>query len=288
MRGYAAAGALGMLFEPTAPMPVSDIMTYSADASAWGDLRDMRVLLVDHNAADRRLVTELLEEVGVRVLGAENGRIALDHLAGERVDLVLMDLRMPLMDGYELTRRVRQMPELAGMPVVAMTAHAVLEARECCLAAGMNDVFAKPVERERLYTILLAYRRATRVADPTLAAQVPGPVDEAVGLRYAGNKPALYLRLLRRFRETQHDLVARLDAAREHGDLVESCRLAHTLKSTAATVGATRLSALAKAMEADTEGGRYAVSVESCAALAVEFEAVMAWIAVRLETSSAP
>jgi CheY-like chemotaxis protein/HPt (histidine-containing phosphotransfer) domain-containing protein len=265
-------------------------MKPSSDNHAWSDLLGMRVLLVEGNAMNQQLATELLEEVGVCVRVAENGRIALHHLDTEHVDLVLMDVQMPVMDGYEATRQLRLRPALAGMPVVAMTHHAMHEERERCLAAGMDEVLTKPVVPERLYAMLLRYRVAgatAAVAVPdTVGAAVETVVDEAVGLRYAGNKPELYLRLLHRFRETQHDLMARMECARQRGDTVEAYRLAHTLKSTAATIGASRLSETARAMEAASEGGQRAVPFDAYAVLSADFDAVLAWIDARLEGPS--
>jgi len=278
-------------FEPSASAPVNTPMKPSSDNHAWSDLRGMHVLLVEDNAMNQQLATELLEEVGVRVRVAENGRIALHHLDSERVDLVLMDIQMPVMDGYEATRQLRLRPALAGMPVVAMTAHAMQEERERCLAAGMDEVLTKPVVPERLYAMLLRYRvaGATAAVQPpdTVGTAVETVVDEAVGLRYAGNKPELYLRLLRRFRETQHDLMARMERARQRDDAVETYRLAHTLKSTAATIGASRLSETARAMEAVSEGGQRAVPIDAYAVLSADFDAVLAWIDARLGTPSA-
>lgn len=290
MVGTDCGTCVGALFEPSMSASVSMSMNATPDDHAWSDLRGMHVLLVEDDAIDRQRVTPLLEQVGVRVSVAENGRIALDHLDAGRVDLVLMDLQMPVMDGYEATRQLRLRSEVAGMPVVALSAHVDDEERERCRAAGMNEMLTKPLVSERLYAMLLRYRRAagkapTEVSGAT-AAVAETVVDEAVGLRYAGNKPELYLRLLQRFRETQLELMARMECARQRGDTVETYRLAHTLKSTAATIGASRLSETARVMEAASEGGQRAVPCDAHAVLAADFEAVLAWIDARLEASS--
>jgi len=269
-------------FEPTAPARVNAIMQFSSNDANWVELHGMRVLLVDDDAMSRQRISAQLEAVGVKVLAAENGLPAPETPVGEGPELVLMTLRTPAVGEGEVTRPLPQALAPAGIPRVAVTAQAMPDESARCLAAGMDALLNGPVAPERLYAMLLGYRRAAQVAPSA------PPVDETVGLRYAGNKPQLYLRLLRRFRETQQDMMSRMDDAHARHDPVECFRLAHTLKSTAATVGATRLSALAKAMEAATDGGQRAAPVESRAMLVAEFDAVMTWITERLEVSSAP
>jgi two-component system sensor histidine kinase/response regulator len=109
-------------------------------------------------------------------------------------------------------------------------------------------------------------------------------IDEAIGLRYAGNKPDLYLRLLRRFQETQQDLPARIEAAREAADHTEAYRLAHTLKSAAATIGAVQLSALAQLLEARCHELQAVPPGDEFAALCQALTEVMAGIEARLAT----
>ena len=225
-------------------------------------LAGARVLLVEDNELNQQLAVELLEERGIQVTVAEHGEMALNCLARDRFDLVLMDIQMPVMDGYEATRRIRLMSEHKALPIIALTAHAMAEERARCLQAGMNDVLTKPVDPIDLNTLLVRFLvdRPQAQDTPRVFGKLPLPavaqvLDEKVGMRYAGDKPDLYLRLLRRFRETQHDLMDRLDAAFEAGDDIEAYRLVHTLKSTSATVGAVRLSEAAREFERLFEAG---------------------------------
>jgi signal transduction histidine kinase/CheY-like chemotaxis protein/predicted Ser/Thr protein kinase len=117
-------------------------------------LAGAHVLVVDDNAVNREILLQMLDKVGVRVGVAEDGQQALDRLACERYDAVLMDCQMPRMDGYAATRALRQRAELRALPVIALTASALAEERERALAAGMDEHIAKPIEFARLYRTL--------------------------------------------------------------------------------------------------------------------------------------
>ena len=106
----------------------------------------LSILLVEDKEINRRLVTALLKREGHRVATAENGEFALSLPENAQSDLVLMDVQMPEMDGFEATAAIRADGRWAGLPVIAMTAHAMKGDRERCLAAGMNDYVAKPLQ----------------------------------------------------------------------------------------------------------------------------------------------
>jgi len=125
------------------------------DLARYTALRGRRVLLVEDNEINQQVALELLREVGVEVDIAGNGRVGVE-MAGQRdYDAVLMDMQMPEMDGLEATRRLRAMPELAGLPIIAMTANALVEDRQQCVDAGMDDFITKPIEPEQLWQVLL-------------------------------------------------------------------------------------------------------------------------------------
>jgi CheY-like chemotaxis protein len=117
-------------------------------AAAPAATRPLRILLAEDHAVNRRLAQRLLEKQGHTVILAEDGRQALAVLARETVDLVLMDVQMPGMDGLEATRAIRE-HEKAGaarIPIIALTAHAMTGDREQCLAAGMDTYITKPIQ----------------------------------------------------------------------------------------------------------------------------------------------
>ncbi|GAB6909992.1 Response regulator receiver (fragment) [Desulfosarcina cetonica] len=121
----------------------------------------MRILLVEDNLINQKLTLALLKRFGLTADTAGNGKIALERLAARPYDLVLMDVQMPEMDGYEATRQIRagQAGVLdAQIPIVAVTAHAMQGDRERCLAAGMSDYIAKPIKPDRLKAVIDKYR----------------------------------------------------------------------------------------------------------------------------------
>ena len=126
--------------------------------------RGRTVLLVEDNATNRRVAELFLERSGCEVVLAADGGEALAILKDRRVDLVLMDVQMPVVDGLEATRRIRQeVPGGARLPIVGLTANALKEQVEACRAAGMDDVIAKPIERERLEAVIERYAPAVGI-----------------------------------------------------------------------------------------------------------------------------
>ena len=139
------------------------------------NLRNRRLLVVEDNAMNQQLMRELLERAGATVLVADHGAAALDLLAHESVDLVLMDVQMPVMDGFAATQELRQRPGLAQMTVVALTANALGGDRERCLEAGMDDYLAKPIEPTALYRCLARHLGGSSVRFGPLATEINDP-----------------------------------------------------------------------------------------------------------------
>ena len=238
-------------------------------------LRGARVLLVDDIDLNRQVGIELLQAVGVAVDVAEDGQIALERLAAQDYDLVLMDMQMPVMDGLDATRAIRRNPRWAALPVLAMTANAMASDRQRCLDAGMNSHITKPIDPSELFGQLLKWlppramplsTAAPSLPPPPAQAQPPGQdealaqvpgLDIASGLRRVLHQRATYEGLLQRFVDGQAHAVQAARAALATGQRTEARRLVHTLKGTAATIGADALAGLAQAaetaLERDTE-----------------------------------
>ncbi len=222
-------------------------------------LAGLHVLLAEDNAINQELARDLLGRVGVRVTVAADGREALDCLARERFDAVLMDCQMPELDGYAATRELRRRPELKDLPVIAMTANAMAGDRDKVLEAGMNDHVSKPIRVEELYDALARWTRRTGTAPADSGPEegmpsLPG-LDTRMGLAGVMGNATLYLRLLAMFRDREHDFAERFRAARQQGDGDACTRYAHDLKSVSGTLGMPTLRRAAAALEAACDQG---------------------------------
>ena len=282
-------GLDGFLVKPVNPSLLLDAIldafgsvAVTAGPAAAGDdevlpmqaaLRGLRVLVAEDNEINQQVASELLEVVGVEVCIAPNGRIAVDMACAQRFDAVLMDLQMPLMDGLEATRRLRTMGGvMAQLPIIAMTANAMAEDRERCLAAGMNDHLGKPIDVRRLYAVLAQWTEAGRASagDPKpvqapvqLQVQVqPQPAsasttaaigegegcDFGAAIARLGGSRELWAKLARRYLDTSR-AAAEIEQALATGFAGAAQRKAHTMKGVAATLGADGLSEVAAQLE---------------------------------------
>ena len=233
-----------------------------------GQLGGARILLAEDNDINQQIAVELLEGVGARVKVANNGREAVEALTQDPTgyDLVLMDLQMPEMDGYQATAKIRAESLFANLPIIAMTAHATVEERQRCRAAGMNDHVSKPIDPNALFETVSQYyrplveagtgRTATSADQPTTISATDEPIlpsveglDTSDGLlRVAGNRK-LYLKLLRQFVEQQSTVPARIAECLLAGDHATAERLAHTVKGVAGNLGAGAVQSAASELE---------------------------------------
>jgi CheY-like chemotaxis protein len=220
----------------------------------------LRVLLAEDNVVNQKVATLLLERLGQQPRVVSNGQEALDALAHEDFDLVLMDMQMTVMDGLEATRRIRgQLPPDRQPRIVAMTANALVEDRAACLEAGMDDHLAKPVRAEELEDALLrAGSRRTAVSEPE--PRPAGPVVDASVLeslteRLGDRGPAFRASLVQTWRDESAARLVELEEAVAGGDADGVARVAHTVKSSSAALGAMQLSALCEEVELSLRAG---------------------------------
>jgi CheY-like chemotaxis protein len=218
-----------------------------ADAATTAGPRTARVLVVEDNLVNQRVATAILTKLGHRVDVAANGLEAVRAVRDGHYDLVLMDCLMPEMDGFEAAATIRR-EELGGsrIPIVAMTANALSGDRERCLAAGMDDHLAKPVEAA---TLAATVERWTRRSDGRTATPV---IDLATIAAINALDPsgAMMAELADLFTTESAAHLARLHAAASAGpDLVELRVAAHALKGSAASIGARVVQAAAHQTE---------------------------------------
>lgn len=268
----------GVLSKPTSPSSLLDaamtalgrLTSDSARGSVQGtederiamSVSGAHILLAEDNEINQQVANELLQRAGMQVDIAENGEIALEKVNKQSYDIVLMDLQMPVMDGFTATEVIRSNRAFDSLPIVAMTANAMSGDRERCLDVGMQDHIPKPINPALLYKALVEWiaprEGLGEVELPNVMHQVictEEDLPEIEGLnteeglsRLAGNRN-LYLDLLFRFAKEQQDATEAIAEAINQKDTGTAERLAHTIKGVAGNLGA----GIAQKMAADVE-----------------------------------
>ncbi|MFZ6800375.1 response regulator [Undibacterium sp. Di24W] len=219
-----------------------------------------RVLLTEDNEFIQELVVDLLSEAGFSISTANNGQEALDLLAQHEADffqLILMDLKMPVLDGHQATLKIRQQNKYDSIPIIALTAHEEVGTKESCLTVGMQDCLIKPFTPEVLNESILYWIGKTRhqkLANVSPASNDALPqfdhVDVRAGLRSTANNQALFLKLLRSFSTSQKNTLIQIENVQSVGSVDENfSRLIHTLKGVSATIGASKIAELSAQIE---------------------------------------
>ena len=248
-------------------------------------LKGIRILVAEDNFTNQQVAQAILEGAGIVVTIVGDGEAAVQAVGNTPFDAVLMDIQMPRMNGYEATRRIRELPQGASMPIVAMTAHAMKGDEEKCLEAGMDGYISKPVNQDRLFHTLWRLLRVRRHLSDGLAPEEDEfsadpktdggeiPQDEHLvafenslekdglhattlpGIDIAQTLAALhldgptFLRILIGFRADNRETAQQLRQAFTVNDPERISQLAHGLKGSAANIGATELNRTAQALE---------------------------------------
>ncbi|WP_192813357.1 response regulator [Gallaecimonas xiamenensis] len=299
-----ALGIREVLLKPVSPSTLLDAVCEALGASSgrlpvrrapdgqglrYPALAGKKVLLVDDNDLNREVAQSFLVKAGVQVLLAKDGQDALDKLAGRGADLVLMDCQMPIMDGFEATRRLRQQPQWQDLPVIAMTANVMEGDKERCLAAGMNDHIAKPLDVPLMFEVIARWLgvEGQGPEQPQIFPEGDWPshpeLDINDGLGRVMQDTNLYKRVLVRFAEQADVMLAPKDPQTD-------LRHLHTLKGLLGNIGAAGLADKARDAEARLKGGADSAPLlaEVKNALGGLLAAIRAWQPAPDKPSKAP
>jgi len=227
------------------------------------------VLVVEDNRTNQIVTEQLLLDEGAEVTIAEDGVVALEVAQQQRYDLILMDIQMPRMDGYEATRQLRKRYSEQELPIIALTANAMKGDREQALAVGMNDYLTKPIDVEALFGALKLWRGAEsqQTVDESVAEEVaewperlPG-LEVAEGVERVSGNWELYLKVVEMFAEDCRDFSSQRSQSLESGEQDQLKVLLHTLKGSATNVSANALAEQALILERSLKQGQV-ISVE--------------------------
>ncbi len=242
----------GSTFHFTAHLPktqdvVASPSSQQSSPKATSDKR-LRVLLADDNAVNTTIGARWIQKNGCDVLTAVNGRAAVEIAAREQFDLILMDVQMPVMDGFEATRAIRaREPAGTRVPIVALTASAMKEDERRCLAAGMDGHLAKPLDHVKLAEVIARVRRGSA------SGAVPTPRPMAVNLpimrERCDNDATLIREVVGAYQESFHTGYSTLVTAKDNGDMAAARRAAHQLRGTFLYVAANSAATLADRIE---------------------------------------
>lgn len=233
------------------------------------------ILLVEDDLINQEVARTLLVDAGLRVDIAGDGKQAVDKVGANNYDLVLMDLQMPVMDGLEATKLIRQMPNKKSLPILALTANIFEEYRRKCAEAGMNDFVGKPVEPMALFATILKWlpksvgggikimtpiyqsgnhTNPAQVNLQTQLAKIEG-LDIERGLLVTSGKIEKFWELLKDFVALHQDDIGRLNNLIDNNVIGEPTRIAHTLKGAAGTLGLVQIQLVATKLEAAFSAG---------------------------------
>ncbi|MFC1798530.1 response regulator [Thermodesulfobacteriota bacterium] len=282
------SGLDGFLIKPVSPSTLFDTMMVAfgketettdrvagredEDAKLAAGIRGAHLLVVEDNEINQQVAQEILENAGFAITIAENGKEAVESVAKESFDAVLMDIQMPVMDGFEATRVIRKQEKTKDLPVIAMTASAMTQDKEDAMAAGMNDHVSKPINVKELISALTKWIEPGERKIPEPVAKEPIPdkeVEEAQpltelpginlesGLKRMGGNETFYKKILNKFYNDYEKSTEQIKDALVEEDQELSRRLAHTVKGVSGNIGAKELYTAAAELEEAIKSERF-------------------------------
>ncbi len=227
----------------------ADTVNKKFDNNSLKSIAGAKILLVEDNLFNQQIARELLEYNGFIVDIAENGKVAVDMIQKKTYQLVLMDIQMPIMDGYKAVTEIRKDPAFDTLPILAMTADAMVEAKEKAQQAGMNAHVAKPINLQQLFSALLQWiPSGNYTPSPVESSRKTGKstylsfdfahINVEEGLAHVGGNHSLYQSLLRKFYQTYRGQLQRIKQVFADNDTETAAVFLHTIKGVAGNIGA--------------------------------------------------
>jgi len=262
--------AIMVAFGKEAPEGEAMARVSCIDEEGLRNIRGARVLLAEDNEINQQVAKEILEQAGLVVSIANNGKEAVEMVRPGNFEAVLMDIQMPVMGGFEATQEIRMDEGFKDLPIIAMTAHAMAGDREKSLEAGMNDHVTKPIDPDQLISALVKWIKPgkreisegvcellneTKEVEDILPSELPG-ISIASGLGRVGGNKQLYTKLLCKFKDGQENAVEQIKAALQSGDVDTATRLAHTVKGVSGNLGGESLYQAAADLEKAIKEGK--------------------------------
>jgi len=285
MRQAEKVGLQGFLIKPVSPSMLFDMIMEVFGKSSFSkkkridsqefkpvgfeEIRGAKLLLVEDNEINQQVAKETLELEGFNVDIAEDGRVGVEKLQKNiSYDLVLMDLQMPVMDGYEATMAIRKDERFRELPIVAMTADAMIGVRDQVKKVGMNDYVTKPINPKELWEALAkwikpgdrqlpdVFNQKTDKNDSEILIPEISGINVQIGLERVGRNKKLYINLLEQLRDNYGSTVKEIQRAIEENERETAIRLAHTLKSVSGNIGAEAIQLKAELVESALKENR--------------------------------
>jgi len=248
----------------------STILSDSFKTDYEDQLQGIKVLLVEDNEINQEVAQEILQGVGMVVTIANNGKVATEMISNNKYDIVLMDVHMPVMNGYDATRVIRSDPSFKDLPIIAITANALKGEKEKCIQAGMNDYIAKPIDIALLYQMIQHWltfdhkakqndestseiSKLLSISEDLIEKDITMMKLEGIDIKSAvdrlGGNQKLYRKLLIKFHKNHQDDMKMIRLALDKGNLELAKSIIHTLKGTAGNIGANKVYAATTAFE---------------------------------------
>ena len=301
-------GCVGYLTKPVKQSQLHDVLqavvsgaaprTESDPILTWHSLKEvrkknLRILLAEDHPVNKLLAIKILERGGYHADSVSSGKEALEAVKHKKYDLILMDVQMPEMDGFEATGHIRELEKNGGhIPIIAMTAHAMKGDDQRCFDAGMDDYISKPVKPEVLFEIISKWT-STKVeipkqeqSTPESPEQTEEPVDLSTLLDSVGDDEEVIAQLVDIFLENSRQRVTMLQKAIDSGDTAEIGSQTHAFKGASGSIGAMPLFELCRELEMLLKDGKMMELARCYQMVSAEFERVEEFFKNRLHSAS--